>query len=153
MKCDPDPKLHDAGLLVLRAGIGALFVYHGMPKILAGPPRWEALGQAMRFLGIGFAPTFWGFMAAFSEFFGGIFLVLGICTVPFAGLMAFTMVVAASMHLNSGQGFSAAAHPIAMAVALVSIMLAGPGSLTLRSTPLCRCRAKTAPPDGTKAAS
>ena len=58
----------DLGLLIARIGMGAGFIYyHGWAKLMGGPERWEGLGGAMARYGIEFWPTFWGFMAAFSE--------------------------------------------------------------------------------------
>ena len=35
------------GLLVLRIGIGLMFMVHGAPKLFDGPEKWEKLGMAM----------------------------------------------------------------------------------------------------------
>ncbi|MDD5155122.1 MAG: DoxX family protein, partial [Candidatus Omnitrophica bacterium] len=78
----------DIGLLILRIGIGSMFIYHGAPKIFGGPQMWTNVGlMAMPGLGIKFAPAFWGFMAGFSEFAGGILIILGLffrlaCVLP-----------------------------------------------------------------------
>jgi putative oxidoreductase len=81
----------DAGLLLLCVGIGLSYVGYGAPKLFGGPPMWEELGQAMRSLGITFAPAVWRFLAAVSEFFGGIALVVGglfrVATVFLVGTM------------------------------------------------------------------
>jgi uncharacterized membrane protein YphA (DoxX/SURF4 family) len=42
-------------------------------------------------------------MGAFAESFGGLFLILGAWTMPFAFLLAFTMLVASIMHRNTTQ--------------------------------------------------
>ncbi|PIP28783.1 DoxX family protein, partial [Candidatus Kuenenbacteria bacterium CG23_combo_of_CG06-09_8_20_14_all_39_39] len=73
----------DIGLLILRLGLGAMFIVHGWPKISGGAPLWPELGEAVSFCGIKFGFMFWGFMAACSEFFGGIFIALGIVFRPF----------------------------------------------------------------------
>ena len=70
-------KYRDIGLLILRVGIGIMFVLHGLPKLISGSETWTMLGGSMKALGLGFAPTAWGFMAALSEFAGGILLTLG----------------------------------------------------------------------------
>ena len=70
-------KYRDAGLLILRVGIGVMFVFNGYPKLIAGPETWAMIGGSMKALGVDFAPTAWGFMAALSECAGGILLVLG----------------------------------------------------------------------------
>ena len=34
----------DLGLLILRVGIGAMFMFHGWPKISGGPAFWAQVG-------------------------------------------------------------------------------------------------------------
>ena len=72
------------GNLILRMGIGLLFIMHGYPKVMAGPERWEALGNTMQGFGIKFAPILWGAAASFSEFIGGVLLVIGLLVRPSA---------------------------------------------------------------------
>ena len=67
----------DYGLLIIRIGIGVMFMLHGYPKLLGGAEMWEKIGGSMGNIGIHFAPTFWGFMASFAEFAGGLCLVVG----------------------------------------------------------------------------
>ena len=122
---------NDAGLLVLRLGIGAIFIGHGAPKILGGPERWKGLGMAMTNLGIDFMPVFWGFMAACSEFFGAIFLILGLLFRPASFFMAFTMVVATIMHLSNGDGFTVSSHPMKALIIFLSFIIMGPGKYAL----------------------
>ncbi|MHA2612090.1 MAG: DoxX family protein [bacterium JZ-2024 1] len=125
-------KYRDAGLLILRVGIGALFmVVHGGPKMLGGPALWAKVGAAIGYLGIHFAPTFWGFMAMFSELFGGLLLILGLFFRPACLLLLITMFVASSMHLLSGEGLMAAAHAIKMAILFFSLLFIGPGKYSL----------------------
>src|SRR5205809_662485 len=94
-------KHHDWGILLLRIGIGLAFaLVYGYPKITGGPDFWIKLGSAMGNLGINFAPEFWGFMSALTEFGGGILLILGLLTRPVAFLMAFNMIVAMMQHFT-----------------------------------------------------
>jgi putative oxidoreductase len=122
---------NDAGLLILRIGIGLIFIGHGAPKILGGPELWEKLGMAMGNLGINFMPVFWGFMAACSEFFGALFIILGLLFRPASFFMAFTMIVATTMHLTSGDPYSVAAHPMKALVVFISFIIMGPGKYAL----------------------
>ena len=39
-------RYRDQGLLILRIGLGLMFIYHGWPKIHAGPHLWHILGMA-----------------------------------------------------------------------------------------------------------
>lgn len=123
----------DAGLLMLRIGIGAMYMFHGWPKITGGPQVWEGLGKAMGVFGITFAPAFWGFMAAFTEFVGGLCLMTGLLFGPFCALLTFEMLVASGMHITKGDGFVAASHAIEMCIIFFSLIFIGPGKFVLFS--------------------
>ena len=117
----------DIGLLVLRVGIGVMFMVFGFPKLLGGPEKWAGLGQAMAAVGISFAPVFWGFMAAASEFFGGLCLVLGLLVRPFTFLLTITMVVATIMLVRGGAELVTFSHALNMAIVFAGLTLTGGG--------------------------
>ncbi|MFC1452723.1 DoxX family protein [Verrucomicrobiota bacterium] len=121
------------GLLVLRVGIGMMFMLFGWPKITGGPEKWTQLGGAMAVLGVVFAPVFWGFMAAVAEFVGGLALLLGVLVRPFAAMMAFTMAVAAVMLVKNDSEFLQYSHAIDMLIVFVALLIAGGGNYTLGS--------------------
>jgi putative oxidoreductase len=123
-------KLH-IGLLILRIGIGIMFILHGWPKITGGPERWEKLGGAMSNLGITQFPVFWGFMAAFAETAGGLLLALGLFFYPACILLLFTMIVAAVMHISKGDGLGGWSQPIELATVVFSLLVTGAGSYRL----------------------
>ena len=120
-----------AGLLLMRLGIGAMFMIFGFPKLTGGPSGWESLGGAMAVVGIGWAPAFWGFMAAVSEFVGGLALVLGILVRPFAVLMTITMVVAVAMLKSGGAPLLQYGHALDMAIVFAGLTVAGGGRFAL----------------------
>jgi putative oxidoreductase len=124
-------KYRDVGLLILRVGIGLMFMYHGFPKLTGGPEVWTNLGKVLSGLGIGFAPTFFGFMAAMSEFGGGLLLLLGLFTRPACIFLFMTMFVATLMHLIGGDPLGEASHALESAVIFFSILLIGPGKYSL----------------------
>ncbi len=124
-------KYRNIGLLILRVGIGVMFIFHGFPKITGGPAMWTKLGATMGIFGIEFLPVFWGFMSSFAEFFGGIFLIFGFFFRPICMLMAVNMIVASSMHLNRGQGISGASHAVELGIVFLSLILIGPGKYSL----------------------
>jgi putative oxidoreductase len=124
-------KYRDIGLLILRLGIGGMFIFHGAPKILGGPDMWEKLGTTMGIFGIHFLPVFWGFMSSFAEFFGGIFLILGFLFRPACVLLTINMIVATSMHLNRGDGLGISSHAIEAGILFLSLILIGPGKYSL----------------------
>lgn len=117
----------DLGLLLLRVGIGLMFMYYGWPKIMGGPVAWTKLGGAVGNFGITIAPVFWGFMAAFAEFGGGLLLALGLFFRVASMLLATTMIVAVSTKFAAGAGLSGAAQPLQLAILFLSLILIGPG--------------------------
>ena len=123
----PD-RLGDAGLLLLRVGIGLSYIGYGYPKLVAGPPMWEQLGQAMNYVGLAFAHTAWGFLAAVSELCGGIALVLGAFFRVATFFLVSTMAVATIQHFGRGDGYHGGAyHSIELGVVCLSLFLIGPG--------------------------
>jgi len=121
----------DVGLLILRVGIGVMFMIHGWPKLSGGPEVWVKLGGAIGVFGITFAPTFWGLMAAVSEFAGGLLLALGLLTRPACVFLLSTMVVAAAMHITKGDGFTVYSHAMKAGVVFLSLIFVGPGRFSL----------------------
>jgi len=123
----------DKGLLVLRVGIGIMFMSHGFPKVIGGPESWSGLGSVMTDLGFGYAPTLMGFIAAMSEFGGGLFLALGLFTRTSSFFLMMTMIVATLMHVTQGDSFGRYSHALEAAILFFSLLLIGPGTLSLDS--------------------
>jgi putative oxidoreductase len=121
----------DFGLLILRFGIGTMFIFHGLPKIMGGPEKWLTVGSKMSLIGVSFFPEFWGFMAGFAEFVGGFLLILGFFFRPALLMMIFTMVIATMHHLASGDAFSRWSHSAEMGILFVALLLIGPGRFSL----------------------
>src|SRR6478735_3204291 len=95
-------KYKDLGLLVIRVGLGAMFIYHGYPKLMGGPDGWAGLGSSTKYVGIHFAPVFWGFLAALTETLGGFLLLIGLAFRPICLLLVINLIVAAAMHIGQG---------------------------------------------------
>jgi len=148
--------MRDLGLLLLRCMVGALFVIHGYPKIFGGPGKKEGLHPKVRqHLGPGFdaamergsianfrgnvegmgfpAPGIMAWVAALAEFGGGILLILGWLTRPAAFIMSGNMVVAITkVHWKGGLvGQGGYEFALALLGALLSIVLAGPGAISI----------------------
>lgn len=122
----------DLGLLLLRVGIGLSYMNYGLPKLLGGPPLWEELGQSMKYLGITFAPVVWGFLAAVSEFFGGMAVVVGGCFRIATFFLVCTMAVATIQHFGRGDAYTAGAfHSTELGIVCLSMLLTGPGRYSL----------------------
>ena len=124
-------KHSDLGLLIVRVGVGAMFMTHGIPKLAKGPEGWERLGHTMRLLGVDVAPAFWGLAAGLAETLGGLMLVLGLWTRAVCIPLIFTMLMAAWQHLSKGDGLGKASHAIEAGFLFIGLMLIGPGRFSI----------------------
>ena len=106
-------------LLLLRLIVGIALILHGWGKIQT-PFAWMPPEAPV--------PGFLQFLAALSEFGGGIALVLGLLTQLASAGIAATMAVAVFFHISKGdgfvQGYELAAVYLVCAIALI---LTGPG--------------------------
>jgi putative oxidoreductase len=118
----------DVGLLILRVGVGLMFMGHGIPKLLGGPDTWRMLGQGV---GVPFLPTFFGLMAGIGESLGGLLLVLGLLFRPGCILLSLVMLGAITYHFRAGDAFALYSRPIEMLILFVSLLLIGPGRYSL----------------------
>ncbi len=123
----------DFGLLIIRVGIGLMFMLHGYPKLTGGAEMWTQIGSAMSNVGINFGHTIFGGLAAIAEFGGGLCILLGIFYRPALCSLLFTMIIAAVMHISAGDGIMGASHAIESAIVFVGLFVAGAGSYTLFS--------------------
>ena len=124
-------RYRETGLLILRLGIGVMFVFHGVPKLMGGPPMWKGVGAAMGNLGVSAVPVAWGFLAALSEAGGGVCLILGWAFRPACLMMALTMTVAATHHFKAGDGLAGASHAVEAGILFASLLLIGPGKYSV----------------------
>ena len=123
--------LIDLGLLILRIGIGIVFIIHGLPKLMGGMETWTQIGSTMSLIGIKFAPAFWGFMAAFSEVVGGLFIILGLLHRLMAIMLVFTMIIALFMHVAGGDPFGVYSNALKGLIVFVALLITGPGKYSV----------------------
>ena len=124
-------KYRNTGLLLIRIGLGVMFIIHGFPKLAGGPNGWIDLGGSMKVIGIDFLPIFWGFMAAVAEGVGGLLLVLGLFFRPANAMLVFTMIIAALVHFGKGDGLSGASHAIELGFVFLGLIFIGPGKYSV----------------------
>lgn len=125
-----------AGLaaLSLRIPAGIIFMAHGAQKLFGwfGGYGLEGTGQWMA--SIGLEPgVLMALMAGSAEFFGGLFLLLGLLTRPAALTLAVTMGVAiVSVHLENGLFMANNGYEFGLALLAVSVSLlfSGAGSMS-----------------------
>ena len=120
-------KHKDFGLLIVRIGLGIMFIYHGAPKLAGGPEQWAKIGGAMKVVGIQFAPALWGFLAAAVETFGGLLLIIGLAFRPVCILLVINLIVAALTHFAKSDGLFGAAHAIEDGIMFLGLIFIGPG--------------------------
>jgi uncharacterized membrane protein YphA (DoxX/SURF4 family) len=82
----------DWALLALRLVLGVIFVFHGYGK-LWGAPGIEAFTGMIDKIGFP-APALFAYLAALTEFIGGLALLAGIGTTVASGLLVIVMLVA-----------------------------------------------------------
>lgn len=124
-------KYRDFGILLIRIGLGILFIYHGLPKLIGGPVRWERLGNAAGAVGIHFLPTLWGLLCAVTETFGGVLVIVGLAFRPVCILLVINLIVAAAFTYHSSGSFLDATHAIEDAVVFAGLVFIGPGKYSV----------------------
>jgi putative oxidoreductase len=112
-----------------RLTLGAILLAHGWSKVI---PR-GSLYQFAHFVGHLGLPYWLGYVCAFTEFFGGIALILGLLTPIAAFGIAIDMSVAIlKVHLRHGltgsQGFEL---PLSLLALALLLLADGPGYLAL----------------------
>ncbi len=122
----------DIALLLLRLAFAFSIAYaHGWGKITGDIDKWMKLGSNMELIGMTFAPVFWGFMAAFAEFFSALFIGVGFFTRLNSFLLAFTMFIAFYMHIHDGDGFGEASHAFDLMSVSLFFLIAGAGKFSI----------------------
>ena len=125
-------RYQDVGLLLLRAGVGSVFLFiHGFPRLAEGAAEWARVGRAVSYLGIKFGYAGWGFAAVLAMTLGAACLILGFLHRPAALALAVTMGVASIWKFYPFGGWDAAAYPVAMAGVCLSLLVLGPGKFSL----------------------
>ncbi|KAE8178307.1 DoxX family protein [Photobacterium carnosum] len=121
--------------LALRIPVGIIFMAHGSQKLFAWFGGYGLAGTGQFFESIGLAPgVAMAFLAGSAEFFGGLFIILGLLTRPSALVLAFTMLIAIiSVHLPNGLFMSNGGYEFGLALlaACVSLMLSGGGKVAV----------------------
>jgi putative oxidoreductase len=121
----------DWASLVLRFGIGLMFVAHGMQLALGkfGGPGVTGFSQMLSKMG--FAPAIlWSYLAGYTTLIGGLFLLLGICVRLSAfSLLIFITVAAVTAHLPKGFFLQNGGYEynFIIACACVALMILGGG--------------------------
>lgn len=90
-------RLQPLALLLMRISLGVIMVAHGYHKVFGGLHRHAQMVASM---GI---PSWLGYVSAFTEFLGGLFILAGFFTRPAAFAVCINLSVAiAKVHWHNG---------------------------------------------------
>jgi putative oxidoreductase len=123
------------GVLFLRLVLGVALVCRGYSKVVpAGGFHSGHLSAALDHYAHSVAemglPMWLGYVSAFAEFVGGIFLIVGLLSRFFAFLGLADLLVAIVL-VGWHSGYSATQYPLALGSMAFLILVAGPGKAAL----------------------
>ena len=120
-------RLHPLALLGLRLALGAIMISHGAQKVFGGMPKFIAMVQ-----NIGL-PGWMAYLAAATEFGGGILIIAGLLTRLAALAFCIEMAVAIDkVHWKNGlKGPAGMEFPLAVAIIAFALIFLGAGPISL----------------------
>lgn len=121
-------KLKPLALLLLRLGLGIIFVFHGYPKLFT-----HTRETMQGFAHMGF-PAYFAYIAGVFEFFGGLLLIVGLFTRIAGLLLALEMAVAlVKVHgiISNPMAVDNYQFPLACAVGSFALASLGAGLVSL----------------------
>ena len=117
------------GALVMRVVLGVIMVAHGYTKVIPKDALYNFSHMVLRM----HLPLWLGYLSAFTEFFGGMLLIVGLLTRVVAFMIAIDMAVAIiKVHLHGGLlGPNSLALPLALFSIGLMLVFTGCGWLGL----------------------
>ena len=122
-------RLQPLALLVLRVVLGVVMIAHGYPKVFGGLHKHVELVS-----GLGL-PSWWAYLSAAAEFFGGILVLAGLLTRFFSLTILIDLGVAIwKVHWKNGlRGNMGYEFPLALAAIAFALIFYGGGPIALDS--------------------
>jgi putative oxidoreductase len=118
--------LQPFGALLMRLALGASMAVHGYGKVV---PH-GALNHYVHYIATLGIPAWLGYVSAYTEFVGGILLIIGLLTRFAAALVAINMLLA-FVFVGIHQGFGIYNYILALAALGIMLTFYGAGSLAL----------------------
>jgi putative oxidoreductase len=117
------------GAFAMRVVLGVIMVAHGYTKVIPKDALYNFSHMVLRM----HLPLWLGYIAAFTEFFGGMLLIVGLLTRVVAFMTAVDMAVAIiKVHLHGGlMGSNSFSLPLALFSISLMLMFTGCGWLGL----------------------
>jgi putative oxidoreductase len=118
-------RLQPLALLVMRLSLGAIMVAHGYGKVFGG------LHHHAQFVGSLGLPAWTAYLSAFTEFFGGLLILVGLFTRAAALAICINLSVAIwKVHLHNGlTGNGGFEFPLAVATLAFALIFFGAGPI------------------------
>ncbi len=113
------------GALILRVALGLLFISEGWTKLngIAGTEHFFAT--------LGLTTHFWVYLVAYTEFIGGILILLGLLAKPVCVALAIDMAVVVWGVPAHGGAFWGHSFEFFLLLTLLSLYIGGPGKYSL----------------------
>jgi putative oxidoreductase len=126
-------KLSRLSYPLIRAAAGLMLMPHGAQKLFGWFGGYGLEGTGGFFAqNLGLEPgLFWPALVGGVEFFGGLFLVLGLLTRPVALAVAIVMAVAITVHLPNGFFWNAGGYEYPLFWGLIALAIAVNGGAEL----------------------
>ena len=128
------------GLLLIRIGVGLVFIFHGYPKMTG---RWgdckgsrESVKKSIRKLGLPF-PHQLAILVGAIELFGGMLLLVGLGTRLVALAVAIIMLVASGRNYAEKGFLGGADMPFSLFMTLLGLFLLGGGKISFDAIFFC----------------
>ncbi len=117
-------RLQPLGLLALRVVLGAILIGYGYGKVFGGLHKMTSVAA-----GLGL-PGWFGYLSAFTEFIGGMLLVLGLLTRLTSIAVLINMIFAVKTQLHGGllHGYD---FPLSCASIALALIFFGAGPISL----------------------
>ena len=120
-------KKHDYGLIILRLGLGILFIYTGIAKLFFSTPS----GVSQFLGGLGFPlPILFAWILILAELLGGIALVIGFKAKWASALLGIVIIVAiltVQIKALAGQNAIQFFKDLTILTSLIAVYILGPG--------------------------
>lgn len=128
-------ELLDFGLLVLRVVLGLSVAAHGAQKLFGWFGGYGIAGTGGWLESIGIKPgKAAAFFAGAGEFFGGLFLAIGLFT-PYAGVVVSFVLLVAIVTVHKGKGFwntnGGSEFPLLIIGSSIALALTGAGAYSV----------------------
>jgi putative oxidoreductase len=122
---------YELGYTFIRISIGIVFLIFGYGKLTSGTANLTGLGSAMAAFGITHGYLYWGYLAALTEFCGGLTIIFGFLTRLACIPLIWLLIVALTFHIKKGDAFSTWGFAFTCLCLMIGFLIAGSGNYSL----------------------